>query len=381
LNEPAANDACDADGGSNNGQNFPNIFSATPEGGGTRVIGKLNSTASTTFDIDFYENPACTRFPFDFIEGKTWIATHQVTTDGSCLASINVLLPAVAPGAQISATATDPSGNTSEFSQRLVIDSAPRAGDPSGGQNVSVQGMLFEDGMTATVGGVSATVTSVTGPTSAQITAPARLAGSVSDITVTTPSGFTGTFKNGYVAQFTDAIGSGFAIFIAQMVADGLTAGCGGGNYCVTSPVTRAQMSVFLLRARYGLCYVPPPATGTVFADVSTSAFAAAWIEALSALGVTGGCGGGNFCPSTGVTRAQKAVFLLRTKDGPTYVPPACTSPMFADVPCSSPFAKWINELARRGVTAGCGGGNYCPDSIVTRGQMAVFLVTNFALP
>jgi hypothetical protein len=53
---------------------------------------------------------------------------------------------------------------------------------------------------------------------------------------------------------------------------------------------------------------------------------------------------------------------------------------MFSDVPCTSPFAPWINDLASRGITAGCGGGNFCPNSPNTRGQMAVFLVTTFSL-
>jgi hypothetical protein len=44
-------------------------------------------------------------------------------------------------------------------------------------------------------------------------------------------------------------------------------------------------------------------------------------------------------------------------------------------------FAPWVNELVRRGVTAGCGGGNYCPNDPVTRAQMSVFLATNFSLP
>jgi hypothetical protein len=74
------------------------------------------------------------------------------------------------------------------------------------------------------------------------------------------------------------------------------------------------------------------------------------------------------------------AVFLLKTFEGPSYVPPACTGPTFADVPCSSPFAPWVDEAARRGITAGCGGGNYCPARAVTRAQMAVFLATTFGL-
>jgi hypothetical protein len=50
-------------------------------------------------------------------------------------------------------------------------------------------------------------------------------------------------------------------------------------------------------------------------------------------------------------------------------------------VPSSSPFCPWVGELARRGVTSGCGGGNYCPGDPVNRAQMAVFLTTTFHLP
>jgi hypothetical protein len=75
------------------------------------------------------------------------------------------------------------------------------------------------------------------------------------------------------------------------------------------------------------------------------------------------------------------AVFLLRTDGGPAYVPPPCAAPVFADVPCSSVYAPWINELNAQGITGGCGGGNYCPLDSVTRGQMAVFLSVTFALP
>jgi hypothetical protein len=107
----------------------------------------------------------------------------------------------------------------------------------------------------------------------------------------------------------------------------------------------------------------------------------APWIDELANRSVTAGCGAGLFCPTDAVTRGQMAVFLLRTHDGSSYVPPACTTPTFADVPCSSGFARWVDELAGRGITAGCGGGNYCPDVAVNRGQMAVFLVTTFGLP
>ena len=70
---------------------------------------------------------------------------------------------------------------------------------------------------------------------------------------------------------------------------------------------------LWLLRAKHGPAYAPPPATGTVFADVPIDAFAAAWIEALAAEGITTGCGGGNFCPSESTTRGQAAALLVRT--------------------------------------------------------------------
>jgi hypothetical protein len=73
------------------------------------------------------------------------------------------------------------------------------------------------------------------------------------------------------------------------------------------------------------------------------------------------------------------AVFLLKAKFGSSHVPPPCTG-VFGDVTCPSPFADWIEELAAEQITAGCGGGNYCPLNSNTRGQMAVFLVKTFGL-
>ncbi len=71
-------------------------------------------------------------------------------------------------------------------------------------------------------------------------------------------------------------------------------------------------MAVFLLRAKYGPGFLPPDPTG-VFNDVSIGSFADRWIEQLAAEGITGGCGNGNYCPGDPVTRAQMAVFLVRT--------------------------------------------------------------------
>ena len=76
-----------------------------------------------------------------------------------------------------------------------------------------------------------------------------------------------------------------------------------------------------------------------------------------------------------GTTREQMALTLAQALD--VFQPPACVpgSEMFNDVPASSPFCPFIEELSRRGITGGCAPGLFCPNDPVTRQQMAVFLV------
>ncbi len=84
---------------------------------------------------------------------------------------------------------------------------------------------------------------------------------------------------------------------IENVFHNGVTAGCGPSTYCPSASVTRAQMAVFLLKAKLGRAYEPPPASGSVFSDVSAGAFGAAWIEDLADSGIAAGCGGGLYCP------------------------------------------------------------------------------------
>jgi S-layer homology domain len=75
-----------------------------------------------------------------------------------------------------------------------------------------------------------------------------------------------------------------------------------------------------------------------------------------------------------GVTREQMTVALAQAL---AITPPACVpgSEMFNDVPASSPFCSYIEELSRRGITGGCAPNLFCPGNPVTRQQMAVFIV------
>jgi hypothetical protein len=168
--------------------------------------------------------------------------------------------------------------------------------------------------------------------------------------------------------------------FIQTLAMSGITGGCSGNNYCPDGLVSRAQMAIFLERGIQGSDFVPSPATGTMFADVPDTYWAAAWIEQLASDGITGGCGGGNYCPDNIVTRDQMAVFLLRSKYGSSYIPPTASGAMFDDVPIDHWAADWIEQLAVEGVTGGCDASNYCPDAEVSRDQMAVFLVKTFDL-
>ena len=147
-----------------------------------------------------------------------------------------------------------------------------------------------------------------------------------------------------------------FADWVEQRAAEGVTAGCGGGNFCPFQPVRRDQMAVFLLKAEHGSVFSPPACSGD-FSDVPCPSTFAAWVETLADEGITAGCGGDLFCPAGAVTRAQMAAFLLKVEHGPTHVPPACQG-VFGDVLCPSLFADWIEQLYAEEITAGCGGGS-----------------------
>jgi hypothetical protein len=91
-------------------------------------------------------------------------------------------------------------------------------------------------------------------------------------------------------------------------------------------------------------------------------------INRLAAAGITSGCSATTFCPNTTITRGQMAAFLARALD----LPPT-SNDYFTDDETSI-FEGEINRVAAAGITSGCGGGKYCPTLIVTREQMAAFL-------
>jgi len=170
--------------------------------------------------------------------------------------------------------------------------------------------------------------------------------------------------------------------FIEALYISGITTGCALNprRYCPDTPITRADTAVFLITAKGSAGYTPPAATCNPlrFQDVPCTAPAAPYIEEFARRGITAGCGGGNYCPDGTVSRGTMAYFLLATLG---ITPPTSCTGIFSDVPCTAWYAPWVEELYRRGITGGCGGGHYCPENLTARSEAAVFVQRTFNIP
>lgn len=121
-----ANDSGDADTGPNNLQNYPVISFFEDTGSGIHMTGTLASEASKTYTLEFFKNDAVDATGYG--EGQYFLGSAVVTTDPSGNASFDVTFPGTfLPGNSLSATATDPLGNTSEFSRAVHFNNAPSA--------------------------------------------------------------------------------------------------------------------------------------------------------------------------------------------------------------------------------------------------------------
>jgi len=259
-----------------------------------------------------------------------------------------------------------------------VFQITPPSGAPNGGSPMTISGSGYAAGATVTIGG-SSSPAQVLDSATIGATAPGLAPGTLNDLTVTNPDSSSVTVPGAWFADFLDvAQADAFHAFVETIFRIGVTAGCGNGAYCRDAPVTRAQMAVFLLKSMNGPGYAPPSCAG-IFDDAPCPGAFTDWIEELAAQGITSGCGGGHFCPSEPVTRQQMAVFLLKSEHGSAYAPPPCAG-LFGDVACPGLFSDWIERLAAEQITGGCGPNAYCPLQPVTRGQMAVFLVKTFHL-
>src|SRR6185436_20858724 len=132
---------------------------------------------------------------------------------------------------RISMTATDPLGNTSEFSQGLAFRSGPPSGPAAAGTSIQIKGTDFAAGATVTVGGVPATDVIVADAKTINAKTPALPAGVANDVAVTNTDATVGRVPKGYVSDFLDVTSGTFYAYVTTLVSNGITAGIGGGNY------------------------------------------------------------------------------------------------------------------------------------------------------
>ena len=351
----------------------------------TQVTPPPNGTADFTLTVSVF--PAAPGGTHTFqLEGVSSVGTRTVDM------TLTVLVAAVAPAGLV----VDAAGNSVlQPNETVVVTPSWRnTGDLPISLSGATSGFTGPAGpvytnpdSTASYGNLGLAATANCGTTgdcySVLATAATRPA-SHWDSTILetmTPTSATKTWTLHIGDSFTDVLASSpFYRFVETIVHKNVTGGCTSTTYCPANSTTREQMAVFVLVSKEPAGYSPAACGATpMFADVPASSPFCRWVEELARRGVVSGCGGGNYCPASTATREQMAVFVLRTLD-PALNPPNCGIPMFADVPAISPFCKWIEELARRAVVTGCGGGLYCPAADVSREQMSVFLAVTFGL-
>ncbi len=193
--------------------------------------------------------------------------------------------------------------------------------------------------------------------------------------------------------------------FINTIAYHGLTSGCGNADFCPDSPISRAQMAVFLIGMLYG---ADPVCAGSIsckdtvpyFTDVPPDHWAFKFIQKMAEVAITGGCTATEFCPDTNVMRLEMAVFITTALSSPPeqmrslsahalseVSQGVCTGTLFSDVNSETvggDFCRFIEDFSALGITGGCQADDpltadvnearYCWDRGVTRAQMAVFL-------
>lgn len=110
---------------------------------------------------------------------------------------------------------------------------------------------------------------------------------------------------------FSDIGGLWAEAWIEDLYDEGVAGGYPDGTYRPLDDVSRGEMAVFLLKAIHGSGYAPPPASGGSFSDVSGH-WAESWIEQLKEEGISAGYPDGTYRPESPVSRAEMAVFLVR---------------------------------------------------------------------
>ncbi len=233
-----------------------------------------------------------------------------------------------------------------------VSSIAPSSGPAAGGTGVTVTGSNFLNGASLAIGGAAAGSVTVVGPTQITGTAPALPGGNAQRRPRDQPRRPGGRARAGLVRRLLRRV-AGEPVPRRHrdhlprrhhrrlrgghlLPRESRDAGADGGLRVEGGARGRVPASRSARRPFSRTC----PCPGGPFVD---------WVNQLAAEGITGGCGGGNYCPASALTRAQMAVFLLKGKHGSAYLPPACSATVFADVPCPGGPIRRLGQPALGG--------------------------------
>lgn len=116
-------------------------------------------------------------------------------------------------------------------------------------------------------------------------------------------------------------------------------------KFCPQASMTRALMAVSIVTAIFNELTIPPSTVPQMFSDVPPSAPYYNYVQELSELGITSGCAPDLFCPTDTVTREQMAIFIIRARYGAETIFVYPTVPYFTDVPPSAFGFAWIQAM------------------------------------
>jgi hypothetical protein len=165
---------------------------------------------------------------------------------------------------------------------------------------------------------------------------------------------------------FADDPGNAYTPYIYATYSQGITDGCGGGNYCPSVAVSYGQMAALIIKSLYGetFNYTATP----YYSDVPSTNNSFKYVQKMKDDGIT--VDTGTYNVDGIVTKGQMAAFIIRAKYGETFN--YTTTPYFADVPNTNDFFKYVQKMKDLGYIAVTG--TYDVNGIVTRDQMAVYL-------
>jgi RHS repeat-associated protein len=136
--------------------------------------------------------------------------------------------------------------------------------------------------------------------------------------------------------------------------------------------------------ARYfdqGKAWAAATGCSVTFTDVQCTDPDWGWIQTFAAQGMTAGCGGGLYCPDTVTDKQSMSVFLMRAEWGASFVPPACTPGYFSDLDCSSPYEPFAQKAVGEGVMSFCSGTAFCPTQTVSETNLQTYMSNSRIFP